>query len=125
MRCLAFDSRAITDVGAHSNISPSGSGIVLLIRGARRPASSRLGGVGVFLGTGLVLDPWSVPGLRVLHPGRFLALAGVLTDFAAGRPVPGARLLFPRFSCRASILCSVFRRLFGPYRFAWPLREVR
>src|SRR5918994_4414856 len=83
----------------------------------------RRGGLHFF--TFLLCHTGSIPGLRVLNPGRLVSLAGVLAGGAAGRPVPGAGLL-PHFSGRNVLFACIIGRLhrlarrFGKLRVAFP-----
>src|SRR5215216_390270 len=79
------------------------------IGGARLAAAPALGGSRLFLFAGLLLHSGGVLCLGILHPRRLLALAGVLTDRAAGLSVFGARLLLPLLRRGSSAYVPAFR----------------
>src|SRR5215218_2559144 len=90
------------------------------IGGARLAAAPALGGSGLFLFAGLLLHPGGVLCLGILHPRRLLALAGVLTDRAAGLSVFGAWLLLPLLRRGSSAYVCALR--WNAFRFLRLLR---
>src|SRR5215213_7249507 len=76
--------------------SPKVNTSILLapFRGTRSIFSSTFGRRSLLFVTALLRHAGSVFGLRVLHPRRLAASAGILAGGPTRRPVLGARLLF-------------------------------